>query len=116
MKRLRSQTSRGIGEICMTTTKTEAWTLSDRRANYILQKTIRMQMEAWTLLDKGSRLYALLYKARIRREIILLSIEDDEMYISMVAAMKDSTCSAQPRKKTSSKKSLKVFLVVHPNP
>jgi hypothetical protein len=32
----------------MTTTK--AWTLLDKRANYILQKTIRMQMEAWTLL------------------------------------------------------------------
>jgi hypothetical protein len=24
----------------------EAWTLLDKRANYILQKTIRMQMEA----------------------------------------------------------------------
>jgi hypothetical protein len=34
----------------MTTTKTEAWTLLDKRANYIFQKTIRMQMEAWTLL------------------------------------------------------------------
>jgi hypothetical protein len=34
----------------MTTTKTEAWTLLDKRANYILQKTIRLQMEAWTLL------------------------------------------------------------------
>jgi hypothetical protein len=34
----------------MTTTKTEAWTLLDKRANYILQKTIRMKMEAWTLL------------------------------------------------------------------
>jgi hypothetical protein len=34
----------------MTTTKMEAWTLLDKRANYILQKTIRMQMEAWTLL------------------------------------------------------------------
>ena len=34
----------------MTTTMTEAWTLLDKRANYILQKTIRMQMEAWTLL------------------------------------------------------------------
>jgi hypothetical protein len=32
------------------TTKTEAWTLLDKRANYILHKTIRMQMEAWTLL------------------------------------------------------------------
>jgi hypothetical protein len=55
----------------MTTTKTEAWTLSDRRANYILQKTIRMQMEVWTLSDGGSRLYALLHKARVRRELIL---------------------------------------------
>jgi hypothetical protein len=27
-------------------------------------------------------------------------------YISMIAAMKDSTCSVQPQKKTSSKKSL----------
>ena len=50
LKRLRSQTSREIGERLMTTTKTEAWTLLDKRANYILQKTIRMQMEAWTLL------------------------------------------------------------------
>jgi hypothetical protein len=39
-----------IGERLMKTTKTEAWTLLDKRANYILQKTIRMQMEAWTLL------------------------------------------------------------------
>jgi hypothetical protein len=35
----------------MTTTKTKAWTLLDIRANYILQKTIRMQMEVWTLSD-----------------------------------------------------------------
>jgi hypothetical protein len=35
----------------------------------ILQKTIRM--EAWTLLDGGSRLYALIHEARIRRELIL---------------------------------------------
>jgi hypothetical protein len=55
----------------MTTTKTKAWTLSNRRANYILQKTIRMQMKVWTLSDEGSRLYALLHKARIRRELIL---------------------------------------------
>ena len=34
----------------MMTTKTKAWTLLDKRANYILQKTIRLQMEAWTLL------------------------------------------------------------------
>jgi hypothetical protein len=32
MKRLRSQTSRGIGERFMTTTKTEAWTLLDRES------------------------------------------------------------------------------------
>jgi hypothetical protein len=32
MKRLRSQTSRGIGERLMTTTKTEAWTLLDRES------------------------------------------------------------------------------------
>jgi hypothetical protein len=38
---------------------------------YILQKTIRMHMEAWTLLDGGSRLYALLHEARVRRELIL---------------------------------------------
>jgi hypothetical protein len=49
----------------------EAWTLLDKRANYILQKTIRMQMEAWTLLDGGSRLYALIHEARIGRELIL---------------------------------------------
>jgi hypothetical protein len=48
----------------------EVWTLLDKRANYI-QKTIRMQMEAWTLLDGGSRLYALIHEARIRRELIL---------------------------------------------
>jgi hypothetical protein len=40
-------------------------------ANYILQKTIRMQTEAWTLLDGGIQLYALIHEARIRREIIL---------------------------------------------
>jgi hypothetical protein len=35
----------------MTTTKTEAWTLLRQESQlYILQKTIRMQMEAWTLL------------------------------------------------------------------
>jgi hypothetical protein len=57
----------------------------DSRENYILQKTIRMQMEAWTLLQKtikmemeartlldgGSRLHALVHEARIRRELIL---------------------------------------------
>jgi phage major head subunit gpT-like protein len=60
---------------------TEAWTLLDKRANYILQKTIRMQREAWTLLDGGSQLYALIHEARIKRELILRSIEDDEVYI-----------------------------------
>jgi hypothetical protein len=35
-----------IGERLMTTNKMEAQTLLDKRANYILQKTIRMQMEA----------------------------------------------------------------------
>ena len=61
----------------MTTTKMEAWTLLDKRANYILQKTIRMQKtirtetEAWTQSDEGSRLYALLHETRIRRELIL---------------------------------------------
>ena len=93
--------------------KVEAWTLLDKRANYILQKTIRMQMEAWTLLDGGSQLYALLHEARVRGELILWSIEDDEIYISMVASIKDSTCSVQLQKKTSLKRSLKVFLVVH---
>jgi hypothetical protein len=43
----------------------------DKRANYILQKKIGMQMKAWTLLDGGSRLYALLHEARVRRELIL---------------------------------------------
>jgi hypothetical protein len=37
-------------------------------------------------------------------------------YIFMVVAMKDSTCSVQPQKKTSSKKSLKVSLAIHPYP
>ena len=49
----------------------KAWTLLDKRSNYILQKTIRMQMEAWTMLDRGSRLYALIHESRIRRAIIL---------------------------------------------
>jgi hypothetical protein len=44
-----------------------------------------MQTEAWTLLDGGSRLYkeehAFIHEARIRRELILESIEDDEVYI-----------------------------------
>jgi hypothetical protein len=39
-----------IRERLMTKTNTEAWNLLDKKANYILQKTIRMQMEAWTLL------------------------------------------------------------------
>jgi hypothetical protein len=51
--------------------KMEAWTLLDKKANYILQKTIRMRMEAWNMLDGGSRLYALIHEARIRRELIL---------------------------------------------
>jgi hypothetical protein len=55
----------------MTTTKTEVLTLLDRRANSILHKTIRMQMEVWTLSDGGSRLYALLHEERVRRELIL---------------------------------------------
>ena len=56
----------------MKTTKTEAWTLLDKESQlYILQKTIKMQMETWTLSDGGSRLYALLHEARIRRELIL---------------------------------------------
>jgi hypothetical protein len=55
----------------MMTTKMEAWTLLEKRANYILHKTIRMQMKVWTLSDGRSRLYALLHEARIRREIIL---------------------------------------------
>jgi hypothetical protein len=37
-------------------------------------------------------------------------------YISMVVTMKDSTCSIQPQKKSSLKRSLKVSLVVHPDP
>ena len=82
--------------------KTKAWTLLDKRANYILLKTIRMQMEAWTFLYGGRWLYALLHEVRVRGELILWSIEDDETYISMVAAMKDSMCSVQPQRKTSS--------------
>ena len=65
----------------MMKTKMEAWTLLDKRANYILQKTIRMQMEMWTQSDEGSILYALINEARIRRELSLWSIEDDEKYI-----------------------------------
>ena len=42
-----------------------------------------MQMEAWTLLDGGSRLYITksMHEAMIRREIIQWYIEDDEVYI-----------------------------------
>ena len=46
-----------------------------------------MQTKAWTLLDGGSRLYipkeehAFIHESRIRRELILHSIEDDEVYI-----------------------------------
>jgi hypothetical protein len=72
-------------------------------------------MEAWTLLDKGCRLYELIHEAIIRRELILCSIEDDEIYISLVAAMKDSTYSVQSQKKFSSKRSLKISLFVHPD-
>jgi hypothetical protein len=38
-------------------------------------------MKVWTLLDGGIRLYALIHEARIRRELILCSIEYDEVYI-----------------------------------
>jgi hypothetical protein len=38
---------------------------------YIFHKTIRMQTEAWTLLDGKNRLYALIHEARTRRELIL---------------------------------------------
>jgi hypothetical protein len=31
----------------------EVWNLLDKRANYILQKKTRIQMEAWTMLDGG---------------------------------------------------------------
>jgi hypothetical protein len=46
-----------------------------------------MQTKVWTPLDGGSRLYipkeehAFIHEARIRRELILLSIEDDEVHI-----------------------------------
>ena len=44
-----------------------------------------MQTEAWTLPDGGSRLYIIkeknMHEARIRRELILWPIEDDEVYI-----------------------------------
>jgi hypothetical protein len=53
----------------MTTTKTEAWTLLYKESQLYI-KTIKMQMEVWTLSDGGSQLYALL-QARIRRELIL---------------------------------------------
>jgi hypothetical protein len=36
-------------------------------------------------------------------------------YISMVVTMKDSMCSVQPQKKSSSKRSLKVSPVLHPD-
>jgi hypothetical protein len=37
-------------------------------------------MKAWTMLDGGSQLYTLIHEERIRRELILRSIED-EVYI-----------------------------------
>ena len=81
----RSQQSRGnwkkTYDVFVEDNKIDAWTLLNKRANYILQKKIRMQMEAWTLLDGGSRLYALLHEARVRRDLILWSIEDVEIYI-----------------------------------
>jgi hypothetical protein len=36
--------------------------------------------------------------------------------VTSVATMKDSMCSIQPQRKSSSKRSLKVSLVVHPHP
>ena len=86
LKRLRSQTSREIGERLMTTTKTEAWTLlrqesqlyiaednkdADGSMDSIIYKTIRTKTKAWTQSDEGSKLYALIHEARIRRELIL---------------------------------------------
>jgi hypothetical protein len=44
-----------------------------------------MWKEEWTMLDGGSRLYkeehTFIHEARIRRDLILLSIEYDEVYI-----------------------------------
>ena len=34
--------------------KTKAWTLLDKRANYILQKTVRLQMEVWFCQMEGA--------------------------------------------------------------
>ena len=44
---------------------------ADGSVDSIIQKTIRMKTKAWTQSDEGSRLYALIHEARIRREIIL---------------------------------------------
>jgi hypothetical protein len=61
----------------MTTTKMEAWTLLDKESQLYIAEDNK---DAWnglyyikygTLSDEGSRLYALLHEARIRRELIL---------------------------------------------
>jgi hypothetical protein len=43
---------------------------ADGSMDSIIYKTIR-KTEAWTRSDEGSRLYALIHEARIRRELIL---------------------------------------------
>ena len=99
----------------MTTTKTETWTLLDKESQLYIAEDNKDADGSMDSVKRREKIYALLHEARIRRELILWSIEDDEIYISMVAVMKDITCSSQPQKKTSSKRNLKVFLVVHPD-
>ena len=86
-----------------------------QRANYILQKTIRMQTEACTLLNGGRQLYALIHEARILRELILWSIEDDEVYIHGSSHEKQHVFSLN-LEEVFFKRILKVSLVVHPDP
>jgi len=94
--------------------KTEAWTLLDKRANYILHKTIRMKMEAWTPLDGGRWLYALLHEARIRREIIIWPIEDDEVCIHGSSHKRQYVFSSTVEEDFL--RNLKEFLVFHLDP
>jgi hypothetical protein len=44
---------------------------ADGSMDSIIYKTIRTKTEAWTQSDEGSKLYALIHEARIRRELIL---------------------------------------------
>jgi hypothetical protein len=86
-------------------------------ADYILQKAIRMQTEVWTLLDGGSQLYITKRRACMKQGLGGSQSYDPlkmMKYISMVVAMKGSTCLVRPRRSLLRREALKYpWLSIH---